>query len=299
MFESGTDIGISSKSRRYTMNNIAIFGHKGFLGKQLTHYFESKGISCSGFDMPECDITSDQFWEEFCPEVYDAILFFSGLTGTEKSFTDAQRYLAVNESGLLNLLSKLVHLGVKSPRVIFPSSRLVYKGSEELLTEDAEKDTKTVYAVNKLACEGYLAAYSNRFGIPYNVIRICVPYGSIIATEYSYGTIGFFKKQATTGKIKLYGDGMLRRTFTHVADICNIVDKIVRQGIDGVFNIGGENLSLMEVASAIASKMNASVEHVLWPEEALRIESGSTCFDAGRLFEMIGYKEYRKLTEEL
>lgn len=299
MSESSANFGIGGKSRRNKMNNIAIFGHKGYLGKQLKCYFESKGVSCSGFDMPECDITNDQFWEEFCPEAYDTILFFSGLTGTEKSFTDAQRYLAVNESGLLSLLNKLVQFGEKAPRVIFPSSRLVYKGSEELLTEDAEKETKTVYAVNKLACEGYLAAYSNRFGIPYNVIRICVPYGSIIATEYSYGTIGFFKKQAETGKIQLYGDGALRRTFTHVSDICNIVDEIARQRIDGVFNIGGENLSLTEVASVIASKVNASVEYVPWPDEALRIESGSTCFDSGRLAETIGYKTYRKLTEEL
>lgn len=299
MSETGADVGLGCEGRRDKMKNIAIFGHKGYLGKQLMYYFESKGISCSGIDVPESDITSARFWEGFCPEVYDTILFFSGLTGTEKSFVDAQRYLAVNESGLLNLLDKLVHLGEESPRVIFPSSRLVYKGSDELITEDAEKETKTVYAVNKLACEGYLAAYSNRYGIPYNVIRICVPYGSILATEYSYGTIGFFKKQAETGNIKLYGDGMLRRTFTHVVDICNIIDELVSRGIDGIFNIGGENLSLMEVASVLAHNMHASIEHVPWPEEALRIESGSTCFDAGRLSSIIGYYKYRKLSAEL
>ena len=282
------------------MKSIAIFGHKGYIGRQLMYYFGMKGVPCSGFDVPECDITSIRFWEEFRPEDFKAVLFFSGLTGTERSFSEAQSYLAVNEGGLLYLLNRLVPLGAKSPRVVFPSSRLVYKGSNNPLAEDAEKETKTVYAVNKLACEGYLAAYSNRFGIPYNVIRICVPYGSLLASEYSYGTIGFFLKQLSRGQpITLFGGGKMERTFTHVEDICSAVELMVVGAHNGIYNVGGTDMPLSTVADMIAKQNGGSVKAVDWPSQALLVESGSTKFDGRALSRDFGWCQAHSLEEHI
>lgn len=279
------------------MNRIAIFGAKGYLGKQLTFYFTQKGESCDEFDMPECDITSAAFWESFDPTQYKSILFFAGLTGTEKGFAEATTYVMVNEIGLLNLLNKLAPLGENAPKVIFPSSRLVYKGAEHPLHEDDEKDAKTVYAANKLACERYLSAYRNRFGLSYAVIRICVPYGNLISSDYSYGTIGFFLKQAATGKITLYGDGSLRRTFTHVADICEIVKRLAESSVCGIFNIGGSDLSLREAANIVAKRKGATVATVPWPDVALKLESGSTFFDSSRLARTVGFGCYHDFND--
>lgn len=80
-------------------------------------------------------------------------------------------------------------------RIVFPSTRLVYKGQQNvLLKEDAEKAPNTIYALNKLACEYMLAMYQKAFGIHYTIFRICVPYGSLIKSGTSYGTLGFFAK---------------------------------------------------------------------------------------------------------
>lgn len=271
------------------MKRIAIFGAKGYLGRQLTYYFSRKDDLCTGFDVPTCDVTNVGFWNAFDPKSYDAILFFAGLTGTERGFDEALKFTSVNEFGLLNLLTKLAPLGPSAPRIVFPSSRLIYKGRTKALKESDEKEVKTVYAVNKLACEGYLAAYSNRFGLPYNVIRICVPYGSILSAEYSYGTIGLFLKQLEEkGLITLFGGGVVRRTFTHVEDICRSVDVMVRGGINGVYNVGGTDLSLFECAQLLARKHHGAVQAVDWPSVAFAIESGSTVFDATKLNEDFG-----------
>lgn len=275
------------------MKHIAIFGAKGYLGKQLTFYFNQKGVTSDGYDVPECDITCETVWKTFEPTKYDAILFFAGLTGTEKGFNEAIKYTTVNEIGLQHLLMNLSPLGEKAPRIVFPSTRLVYKGSEHPIKEDAPKETKTVYAVNKLACEGYLDAYSNRFGIPFIVPRICVPFGSLITSEYSYGTIGFFIKQALAGgPITLYGDGSVRRTFTHVADICNIIYRLMKSDAVGTFNIGGMNYSLKDVASKVADKYNVAIAFQEWPMAAQLIESGSTVFDSRKLEGVIGKTDY-------
>jgi len=267
---------------------IAVFGSKGYLGSQLAYYFRGKKADVDEFDLPEFDITAASQWENFNPGIYDTILFFAGLTGTEASFVKSEAFLSVNEFGLMGLLNKLAPLGDKAPYIVFPSTRLVYKGSDFPLREDAPKEAKTVYAANKLAGEALLQAYSARFGLRYSVVRICVPYGNLISHDYSYGTIGAFIRQAKCGVINLFGGGMVRRTFTNVSDVCGLVYSLAHEKIQGIYNIGGTDLSLYEAASVIAERMGAIVKSVDWPEAAKRIESGSTVFDSGRLDVVIG-----------
>ena len=262
---------------------LAIFGNKGYLGSQLQSWFSAKAYEVAGFDVPECDVTDSNFWRSFDASEYDGIFFFSGLTGTDRSFDEAEKFLLVNELGLVKLLSKLAPLGANAPKVIFPSTRLVYKGKDEPLVEASEKETKTVYAVNKMACEGYLKAYGNMYGIPYAILRICSPYGSLTGGECSYGTVGFFEKRAKDGNsIVLYGGGTVRRTFTHVKDICEAVQALLLHG-EGIYNMGGLNMSLEEAAKLIADKYGVNIESAPWPATALKLESGSTVFDGSRL----------------
>ena len=275
---------------------VALFGSNGYLGTQLAYDFGRRGVEVVGFDVPACDVTDSSFWERFEPSAYDAILFFAGKTGTEKSFVEADSFCAVNEMGLLGFLKRIAPLGEKAPKVIFPSSRLVYRGTENALKEDDPKEAKTVYAANKLACEFLLQAYNIRYGIPYSVVRICVPYGSLVSRDYSYGTIGFFVRQAANGgPITLYGDGTIRRTFTHVGDIAEAVHRLASSDAIGVFNIGGHTYSLGEVAGMIARQKKIAVEFVGWPDIALRLESGSTCFDSTKLDTLVGMGPYHDI----
>lgn len=278
------------------MNRVAIFGGNGYLGSQLAAYYAAEGVEHDVLDMPSFDVARAECWSSFKPTDYSAILFFAGMTGTEKSFIEAGQFFDVNECGLLNLLTRLAPLGAQAPKIIFPSTRLVYRGSEEPLTEDAPKEAKTVYAANKLACEYLLQAYHVRYGIPYAVVRICVPYGNLVSSDYSYGTIGFFLKQAEQGgPISLYGDGTQRRTFTHVRDVCVAVMHLMRNGANGIFNVGGGNYSLVEVARLIAQKKGVDVAFVPWPDVAQRLESGSTCFDSTKLDALVGMEPYHDI----
>lgn len=275
------------------MKRMAIFGSRGYLGSQLISFLSRSGWDVDGYDMPLCDVSSQAFWMTFEPAKYESILFFVGKTGTEASFQDANSFMQVNEFGLLQLLRALAPLGSAAPYVVFPSSRLVYRGAEHALKEDDPKEARTVYAANKIVCESLLQAYGIRYGIPYSIIRICVPYGNVISHDYSYGTIGFFVKQATTGCITLYGDGQLRRTFTYVGDICEVVKRLVAGRVRGTFNVGGIDMTLRDAASAVAESIRSAVRFVPWPDIALKLESGSTYFDSTQLADAIGLMDYR------
>lgn len=283
---------------------VAIIGGNGYIGKHLAFYLRQRSIVTMVYDIQEVnslnykkiDITKRDSVAEIDLNV-DYIFIFSGLTGTYAGFDKYQEYNAINEIGMLNLLNAIQNSEFR-PKIIFPSTRLVYKGEDKPLKETDEKETKTIYAVNKIACEGLLQAYKASFDIPYTVFRICIPYGNLLSTDYSFGTVGFFIKQAKTGNdITLYGGGNIKRTFTHMEDLCyQLVEGAFNPNSNGeIYNIGGETLSLREAAEIVASKFGTKVVNVPWAEKDLRIESDHTYFDDSKIQSLLNLKPYRLL----
>ena len=290
------------------MNKIktAIIGANGYIGKHLSFYLKRMGMIPMCYDIQEevhknykkVDLTDKESIKSIDLNV-DYIFMFAGLTGTYAGFENYEIYNAINEIGLLNLLDA-IRKSVYRPKIIFPSTRLVYKGVDKALKESDEKETKTIYAVNKIACEGLLQAYKASFDIPYAVFRISIPYGNLISTDYSFGTVGFFIKQASAGQdITLYGGGNIKRTFTHMEDLCyQVVEGAFNPNSNGeIYNIGGETYSLREAAEIIAAKFGTNVVDVPWPERDLRIESDHTYFDDTKIRTLLNFGEYKNLKE--
>ncbi|MDR0993542.1 MAG: NAD(P)-dependent oxidoreductase, partial [Verrucomicrobiota bacterium] len=159
---------------------FAVLGANGYLGRHLAFHLHTAGHSITSYDLQPSgsleaipyrplDVVDATAWKSIDTDI-DAFFVFSGLTGTHQGFDDYARYLAINELGLLHLLDLLRRRDHK-PRIVFPSSRLVYRGRPEPLTEEAPKESKTLYAANKLAAEGFLQAYHAAFGIPYTIFR--------------------------------------------------------------------------------------------------------------------------------
>lgn len=288
------------------MSKVAVIGGKGFIGKHLVFYLKREGHQVTSYDIIEsdeedyyCMDMTDKKSVESMDLSVDYVFMFAGLTGTYVGFDAYEKYVSINELSLLNLLDA-IRQSTYRPKVIFPSTRLVYKGYDKPLKEEDEKESKTIYAANKLACEGYLQAFHDSFDIPYTVFRICIPYGNLISTDYSFGTVGFFIKQATAGKdITLYGGGTIKRTFTHMEDLCRqVIEGAFKPESNGeIYNIGGETLSLHDAAEIIAKKYGVNVTAVPWPERDLRIESDHTYFDDIKIQELLGGMTYKRLED--
>lgn len=277
----------------------AIIGNTGYIGKHLAHYLLSVyNIKPACYDVGQIDLTNKESLRCIDLDV-DYLFVFAGLTGTHASFEKYEQYMMVNEVGLMNLLD-LISQSPYRPHIVFPSSRLVYKGVDKPLKEDDEKEAKTIYAANKIACEHLLHAYANLYGIAYTICRICVPYGNMLSGDYSYGTIGAFLRRAKAGEnISLYGGGTIKRTFTHIEDVCyQIVNAAFNQhDKEQIYNIGGETLSLHDAAKIIADKYHVKVLNVDWPEKDLLIESGDTYFDDTKIRAAIQPIEYKRLKD--
>jgi len=288
-----------------------VTGVNGYLGRHMARHLAEQGVRVIGTDRAAepahpveryvaGDLSEPGFWT---PDLLDAdlILFLAGLTGTTASIDRADAFVSANETSLARLLVALAGVGFR-PRIIFPSTRLVYDGAPGPLPESHRAAFKTVYSLNKFACERLLELFAAHHGIDYTVFRICVPYGNLLDDRYSYGTVGFLLDQAqAAGRIRLYGGGRQRRTFTHVADVCELMWDAVRvQGsARQTFNIGGEDLSLAEAAAQVAAVTGAVIEEVAWPPRELQVESGDTVFDASRLEALLGRGPRRRFAEWL
>lgn len=229
----------------------------------------------------------------------DIIFDFIGKTGSYNGFDDYLTFISVNEVSLLNILDEYRKQKSKA-KLVFPSTRLVYKGKKGLLNEDDEKDFKTIYSMNKFACENYLQQYHKLFGVEYCVFRICVPYGTLVDNATPYGTAEMMLSKAKKGEdIVLYGDGETRRTITYIKDLCSclVTASLSEKCCNDVFNIGGEDYSLKEMALFIAKKYKVGVKYVDWPVSAKTIESGNTVFSDKKIKKAIGIEVKTKFND--
>ncbi|HEV9038503.1 MAG TPA: NAD(P)-dependent oxidoreductase, partial [Puia sp.] len=195
----------------------AILGANGYIGKHLAHFLAAHGWDVHsyghrnepglpGLRYTPLDVREASAFKKLDTDV-DLVFYLPGITGTIKGYDDYDNYIDVNEKGLLHLLDRLRRNRQHHTRVVYPSSRLVYKGQKNLpLTEDAEKEFKTIYALNKWFGECALRQYAEYFDIPFTIFRICVPYANLFEGAYGYGTVGFFLNKASSGNpISLYG----------------------------------------------------------------------------------------------
>lgn len=291
------------------MRKIAIIGANSFIARNFIYGLSKKKYDlflydcadehadgCSNYSKIDIlNLSSVETIDFNC----DLIYFFVGKTGSANGFTAYSDFIDINEKALLNLLNAYVKAG-SNAKILFPSTRLVYKGKVGKLDEDSEKEFKTVYAMNKFACESYLKQYNNVFGVPYCIVRICVPYGTLIEGASSYGTAEFMMKNATSNKnITLYGDGSARRTLTYMGDLCEILENIgtSEKCVNDIYNIGGEDYSLYEMAKLIANRFGVKIEFVPYPDIAEKIESGNTVFDDTKLKKVLDVKYKMKFSK--
>jgi len=284
------------------VKKVAVLGANGYIARNLIYVLkrdhpdymlflygrEERYVDGEG-NYTTVDMTDKESTKKINLNV-DIVFMFVGRTGSANGFDEYDSFIDVNERTLLNLLSEYRRQESKA-RIIYPSTRLVYKGKPGPQKENTEKEFKTVYAINKYACEQYLEQFHRVYDVQYTILRICIPYGTLIPNASSYGTAEFMLAKATKGEnISLYGDGSVRRTLTYMDDLCitMIEAALSDKCANDVFNVGGEDYSLKEMAEFIAKKYGVGIDYVPWPNIALKIESGDTVFDSEELDQAIG-----------
>ena len=235
----------------------------------------------------------------------DVIFNLAGHSGSTNSNEEPLEDLDVNLRGQLTLLESCRRLKTP-PAVVFASSRLVYRPAESLpVAESAPTGPLSLYGVHKLAGESYHLLYRHLYGLRSAVLRITNPYGHFQKEgQNRYGIINWFIELAVAGRpLPVYGDGHQLRDYLHVDDVARA---LLAAGSDPradgqVFNVGsGAGVSFKRMAELVIREAGGGeVQHLSWPPDAARVETGDFVADVSRIKEVIGWTPLTPLDEGL
>lgn len=287
------------------IKRVSIIGANSFLAQNLIKYLvtDSMNIELYLYDIQEESYNELDFpyskvnlmnIEEIRGIVLDVdyVFYFTGKTGTTSGLENYCSFIEINEIALLNFLKVYVEKG-SNAILIYPSTRLVYKHNEyELIDENGINELKSIYAITKYAAEKYIELYHNVYGVNYIIFRIGTPWGSILNNEGNYGTFKFFVESAKNNKvITLYGNGNIKKTYTHIINICEIFKYVICSNSDSlvnqVFNVGGVNKTLNEIAKTIAQRYDANIVHIPWPKIDYLVDGGTVLLNSKKLDKII------------
>jgi len=148
----------------------------------------------------------------------DAVIHLAGLAGVRPSFADPSRYAQVNVEGTSRVLDAVRRHGIR--RFVFASSSSVYGDATPL---PAHEDAVAVapespYAASKRAAELLTQATAKSMpGIACTALRFFTVYGPRQRPEMAITK--FARALLRDEPFEMFGDGSMRRDFTHVSDI--------------------------------------------------------------------------------
>lgn len=180
----------------------------------------------------------------------DTIVHFAAESHVDRSIASPDIFISTNVSGTFVLLEAAKNFWVNQKkwgghqcRFHHISTDEVY-GSLELtdppFTEHSSFSPRSPYAASKASADHLVLAYCHTFGLPITISHCSNNYGPHQHAEKLIPTIiraCFHQK-----KIPIYGAGKNIRDWLHVADHCNAIFTILKNGKAGErYNVGGNN----------------------------------------------------------
>jgi UDP-glucose 4-epimerase len=169
-----------------------------------------------GLDLREASLLDAAALASAC-EGMDCVFHEAALPSVPKSVADPKLTNSVNVEGTLNLLIAARQAGVK--RVIYAASSSAYGESEVLpKREDMLPRPISPYAVQKLAGEHYMHAFSSVYGLETVSLRYFNIFGPRQDAESQYSAVlaKFITKMLQGQSPTIFGDGEQTRDFTFV-----------------------------------------------------------------------------------
>ncbi len=199
----------------------------------------------------------------------DGVIHLAGLAGVRPSFADPARYAVVNVEGTATQLEAAQRAGV--PLFVFASSSSVYGNATPLpASEDAPAIApESPYAATKRSAELVVSSMLRKTPtMRAPILRFFTVYGPWQRPEMA---ITSFLRDILAGKpITVFGDGSMRRDFTHVDDIVRGILAAIDRAPAGArpYNLGsGAPVSLSDLVAAMqrVSGKKVSVERAPVP----------------------------------
>lgn len=302
-------------SERFRDARVLITGGLGFIGSNLAHELVAAGAHVTLVDslIPEyggnlanieaiedrvrvnISDVRDEHSLRYLVLGQDVLFNLAGQTSHLDSMHDPETDLEINCRSQLSILEVCRR---HNPRVsiVFAGTRQVY-GRPEYLPVDERHPLRPVdvNGINKAAGEWYHLLYGELYGLRVSVLRLTNTYGPRMRVRDARQTfLGVWLRALVTGQeLQVFGTGEQRRDFTYVDDAVRafLLAAESERAAGGVYNLGGQPLSLRELAETMVSiNGGGSYAVVPFPPERQAIDVGDYFGDYSKIRDELGWE---------
>jgi len=182
----------------------------------------------------------------FASHRFPAVVHLAAQAGVRHSIDHPHTYADANLEGFLNILEGCRHH--QCYHLVYASSSSVYGNNSKLpfSVSDRADHPVSLYAATKKANELMAYSYSHLYRLPTTGLRFFTVYGPWGRPDMA---IFLFAKAILEGKaIKLFNHGRMRRDFTYIDDVSNVVLKIIDR-VPGGGEAGGAPAQIYNVGN--------------------------------------------------
>jgi len=233
--------------------DILVTGGTGFIGtnliKQLLkdgHHVTSIDNYSTGKYENEIDHENVMYYDCHINDAdwhfehgYDVVFHLAAIARIQPSFKHPEKYIDTNFNGTYKIVQYCAEKNIP----------LIYAGS----SSHHSGKFKNPYTFSKDLGEEVIKLYQKHFNLKASIARFYNVYGPYQLTTGGYTTLigRWINNIENNIQCEIYGDGEKRRDFTHVWDIVDGLNRIMKQQAYGhEFEFGrGENYSINEVAN--------------------------------------------------
>jgi dTDP-glucose 4,6-dehydratase len=268
------------------MKSILVTGGAGFIGSNFIHYllanYDYRIINLDALTYAgnldnlrdidgdprhrfvHGDICDPDTVRPLMREV-DAVVNFAAETHVDRSLMEGRSFIETDVLGTYVLLEEARQADIQ--RFLHISTDEVY-GDVPPGVASREEDPlrpRSPYAASKAGGEMQCRAFFETYGLPVLITRASNNVGPY---QHPEKAVPLFITNALDGQpIPLYGDGRQVRDWQYVADHCQALDLVLRQGEPGqAYNVGADNerpnIEMVENILTLLNKPMSLIRHV-------------------------------------
>lgn len=234
---------------------ILITGATGLIGSNLFKRLREDGHELMVASRKlQVDLRDAKFTNEFIKIAKPEVVYHLAANAAESRGQVSPIDMTERNLGIfVNVLRASINAGVK--RFIYTSSVAVYGEATTPYKEDGITVPKDVYGVNKLACEQILKIMAKVYGFEYVIFRPHNVYGPYQDMNNPYkNVVALLMRKLILGEpYKLYGEGQMRRAFSYVDDVVDVLaDSLKDKYANKTINVGSSNdISIKELSDML------------------------------------------------
>lgn len=238
---------------------ILVTGSEGFLGKILTNKLLLQGHEIIPYDISLGKDILDfkQLYEDMSN--CDVCIHLAAIADLYIAEANPELTLDINVKATEKLIQFANELDV---RILFSSTVCAYgNNGEDISTESSQLAPTEVYAKSKVEAEKMFYNDLEK----HCILRLATFYGPNMRESLA---VSVFINSILSGKeIRIHGNGLQTRCYTHVEDICSGIITVLNSKANGIFNISTEEeTSVIELIELICKISNIEAKKILVPD---------------------------------